>query len=485
MKTIATIFARLALSAALALWLWVSLSPNPRPAAVPATAPAQDFSTERAMVHVGAMAQKPHPPGTAEHDRVRDYVRGELARLGLESQLETGKGEYSQRGYHISCRVENIVALLPGAANTRPVMLAAHYDSVPTGPGAGDDAHGVAVLLETLRALRSGPREPGVPAQPGVPLLPSGPPLRNDVIFLFTDGEERGMLGADLFMREHPWRHDPGVVLNFEARGTGGSSFMFETSPGNAWMIRHLQAAVPRAEATSVAYEIYRHMGNDTDLSVFKRGGLAGMNFAFIGHPEFYHRPQDDVAHLDWRSVQEQGRYALSLTRVFGNQDLAATHAGNAVYFPTRLTSLIVYPASWVMPLAWIAPIGLTAAAWFGRAVRGRWIAIPLAIVAALAFLAAANVPGAAYLLEWPLIAGIGSFALLVSAPPTLGFGWRLLGILICPSAIFLLLVPLVSDLMVALGPRRAAPLLAGDVLLILACLSPQLVLVFRSATPR
>ena len=462
MKTIATPSARWALLAALILWLLVSWSPNPRPAPVPATAPPQDFSTERAMVHVAAIAQIPHPIGSAEHDRVRDYIRGEFQKLGLETQLETGTGEISRRGYHASAHVENIVARLLGTANTRPVMLAGHYDSVRTGPGAGDDGHAVGVLIETLRALRS------------------GPPLRNDVIFLITDGEERGLLGADLFMREHPWRHDPGVVLNFEARGTGGPAYMFETSLGNAWMIRALQAAVPQAEATSVAYEIYRRMPNDTDLTVFKAGGLAGMNFAFIEHPEFYHRPQDDIAHLDRRSVQEQGRYALSLTRVFGNQDLAAPSSGNAVYFPTRLTSLIVYPALWVMPIAWIALIGLVTAAWFGRHARGRWIAIPLAILAALAFAVAAVALGAAYLLEWPLLAGIVSFAFVVTAPETIGWGWRLTGMLVCPAPVFLLLVPFGSTLIVALGFRATAPILAFVVLAILTCISPQLLLLFR-----
>jgi len=462
MKTVATPSARWALLIALALWLFVSWTQNPRPDPVPATAFPQDFSAERAMVHVAEIAKMPHPVGSAEHDRVRDYIRGEFQKLGLESRLETGTGEFSRRGYHVSGPVENIVMRLVGTANTRAVMLAGHYDSVRTGPDAGDDGHAVGVLLETLRALRS------------------GPPLRNDVIFLITDGEERGMLGASLFMREHPWRHDPGVVLNFEARGTGGPSYMFETSAGNAWMIRALQAAVPRAEATSVAYEIYRRMPNDTDLTVFKGGGLAGMNFAFIDHPEFYHRPQDDVAHLDRRSVQEQGRYALSLTRAFGNQDLTAIHSGDAVYFPTRLTSLIVYRADWVMLIAWIALFGL-AAATFGRHVRGRWISTPLAIMTALAFVLAIVAPGASYLLEWPLLAGILSFASLATAPDTLGLGWRAAGMMVCPAAVFLLLVPFASTLIVALGARAAAPILALDVLVILTCVMPQLVLVFRS----
>ena len=37
-------------------------------------------------------------------------------------------------------------------------------------------------------------------------------------------------------------------------------------------MIRALAEASPDANATSFAYEVYRRMPNDTDLTVFKRG---------------------------------------------------------------------------------------------------------------------------------------------------------------------------------------------------------------------
>lgn len=462
MKTVATQGARWLLLSAVVLWIAVSMLPNPRPDPTPATLPAEDFSSERAMMHVAVIAQRPHPMFSAERVRVRDYVRGELSKLGLESQVQSGVGEYSRRRFHDSGPVENIVARLAGSANTRPLMLAAHYDSTPKGPGAGDDAHGVAVLLETLRALRS------------------GPPLRNDVIFLITDGEERGLLGADVFMREHPWRNEPAVVLNFEARGTGGPSYMFETSGENAWLIDALASAVPRAQAMSVTYEVYRRMPNDTDLTRFKRGGLQGMNFAFIEHPEFYHRPQDDVAHLDRRSVQENGNYALGLARIFGNRDLTQPHFGNVIYFPTLLTPLIVYPDWWAMPLAWFAAVGLGVATWFGRRARGRWIAVGLAIVAAGAIFLAGVAPGASYLLEWPLVGGIISFTLLVTGPKTLGWGWSLAALTILPATVFLLLVPFASTLLVALGPRGAAPVLAADSLVILLCLAPQIVLLLR-----
>jgi hypothetical protein len=83
--------------------------------------------------------------------------------------------------------------------------------------------------------------------------------------------------------------------------------------------------------------------------------------------------------------------------------------------------------------------------------------------------------------LEWPLLAGVVSFALLVTAPEAIAIGWRLAIMMICPAAVFLLLVPFMSTLIVALGARAAAPVVALDLLVILTCLLPQLVLVFRS----
>ena len=469
MKTVATPAARYAVLAGLVFWIAISLIPLPRPHPLPAAAAPRDFSAARALDQIRAIAQKPHPLGSPDHQRVRDYLIGELTKLGAAPELETGFASIDIGKYHGEGNVENIVARLPGSGNTRPLMLAAHYDSVTPGPGASDDGSGVAVLLETLRALRAGPS------------------LRNDVIFLITDGEEKGLLGAQVFMRDHPWRgesdvNQPAVTLNFEARGTAGNAFMFETSAGNEWLIRNLQAAVPQADAMSFAYEIYRRMPNNTDLTIFKRGGLAGMNFAYIERPEFYHTPQDDVANLDPRSLQEQGRYALSLARRFGNEDLSRKYSGDAVYFPTPFTSLIVYPATWVKPVAWLAVAGLAAALTFGwkRGARGQWMAAPLAIVAILQLLLANPAPGVTYLFAWPLLAGVTAFALLMTAPRRIATGWRLATMLICPAPVFVLLVPLLSILIVALGARRAAPLLALDLVLMSICVSPQLVLAMR-----
>jgi len=260
---------------------------------------------------------------------------------------------------------------------------------------------------------------------------------------------------------------------------------MFETSDDNLWLIRALQRAVPQASASSFAYEVYKRMPNDTDMTVFKAGGLAGLNFAFIGHPEFYHTANDDVAHLDRASLQEQGRYCLMLAREFGSADLTPRPHGDAVYFPVRFLPLIVYPASWVIPGVWIlaAILMLAAVIAWSRRVRGAWISLPLALVTALLILVAGPAPGASYLLAWPLAAGIVSFLCLALAAQRLS-GLALLLQMLAPAVVLLLVVPLLPQIVVALGWRGGAPMLAGALLLVLVCLLPQLVLIIRRPQP-
>src|SRR5437868_2745135 len=71
---------------ALAAIAIVRVSRPPRP--VPATAPDTVFSAERALRHVEQIAARPHPIGSADHDRVRDYVMQQLSAAGLKPQLQ-------------------------------------------------------------------------------------------------------------------------------------------------------------------------------------------------------------------------------------------------------------------------------------------------------------------------------------------------------------------------------------------------------------
>jgi hypothetical protein len=319
----------------LALVACLSVYQQRPPAAAPAQAPAADFSAGRALRHVEAVAKVQHPVGSAEHDAVRDYLLSELRAAGLEPQVQTTASVNPKQGPpYTAGTVQNVVARLAGTENTKAILLVSHYDSVPLSPGASDDGAGVATLLEVLRALKS------------------GAPPKNDVIFLFTDAEEVGLLGAEAFVREHPWAKDAGLVLNFEARGSRGPSFMFETSDGNGWLVGEFAKAAPHPITNSLLADVYRVLPNDTDLSSFKRAGLPSLNFAFFDAVVNYHTPRDNVEELDPRSLQHQGSYALALARHFGGLRLENRVGGNAVYFNALGATLVRYPAGWVLPLA-------------------------------------------------------------------------------------------------------------------------------------
>src|SRR5580704_9862506 len=139
------------------------------PAAVPTFAPASDFSAERAFKHLEFIAREPHPTGSIANSRVREYLVDQLKSLGLEPQIQKAVAATSfdiGGAPYGSGLVHNVTARVTGKNSTGVVVFMAHYDSVATGPGAGDNGSGVVTLLETLRALRS------------------DTPLRNDVVFV-------------------------------------------------------------------------------------------------------------------------------------------------------------------------------------------------------------------------------------------------------------------------------------------------------------
>lgn len=301
------------------------------PDVVPADAPLDEFSAGRAIEHVNKIAATPHPRASAEGTAVQKYLIAELSALGLKPQeLVSLPSE----------NVRSILAILPGSRpERRALMLCAHHDSRPEAPGAGDDAAGVAAILEAVRALKAGPQLP------------------NDVVVLFTDGEERGMDGARTFVENFQLRRHVGLVLNFEGRGSRGPSYMFETSTKNGWLIREFARAAPHPIATSLTGAVYAEMPNSTDLTVFKSMAMSGLNFAFVDGYENYHQPTDTPANLDKRSLQHHGSYALALTRHFGKLDLSlAMSEPDAIYFHTIGPHLVTYPG-WVADALMIATV--------------------------------------------------------------------------------------------------------------------------------
>ena len=309
-----------------------SRTPSPAP-----ERPGQ-FSAQRAMADVQAIGARPHPIGSADHDHVRDYLVRRFAGLGLQTTVWRGQALERDLGgreaFIEGGTVQDIIAILPGASHTLPaVAVMAHYDSVPSSPGAADDSVGVAAALEIAGKLQS-----------------LGQPDR-DVIFLITDGEEAGLLGARAFFAGHPLARRIGAVLNMESAGGGGRAYMFETGPANGAMIDLYRRATATPSASSLTGYVYSLMDNDTDFTVSKRLGIAGFNFAFFGRPFDYHAASSTPAVTEAGSLQHIGDQVLAAARALAFTAALPARRADPVYQDLLGVVLIAYPiwAGWLI----------------------------------------------------------------------------------------------------------------------------------------
>ncbi len=298
------------------------------------------FSTDRALEHVKQVSLTPHGVGFPAHQEVREYIVAQLENMGLETSIQEG---YTAGDWGNLSKAINVLARIKGSESGKALLLLSHYDSsTHSSFGASDAGSGVATILEGIRAF-----------------LASNPSPKNDIIILITDAEELGLNGADLFVKEHPWKKDVGLVLNFEARGSGGPGYMLiETNRGNSNLIKEFTKANPKYPvANSLAYSIYKMLPNDTDLTVFREDGdIEGFNFAFIDDHFDYHTAKDTYERLDKNTMAHQGSYLMPLLKHFSNTDLTNLKSLNdSIYFNVPFFNLISYPFEWIWPMFGLA----------------------------------------------------------------------------------------------------------------------------------
>ena len=312
------------LFALLAAILGTLLLRMPGPAPLPENAPPSSFSAARAIAFEREIlgGDAPHPVGTPAHDAVRERLAARFRALGYDVTIQRS---FACSPFVTCAPVANVIARIPGDARPDALVLAAHYDSVPAGPGVTDDGIGMAALLETARALRN-------------------EHFRNPIVYLITDAEEVALLGAEGFVADPASLRGTAAVINVEARGTDGPSFLFETSRRNVWLSRAIARSLPRPATSSLYYDIYELLPNDTDLTVFKRAGFAGVGFGNIGRPIHYHTPLDNFANATPSTLQHHGDHVLAMARALAAIDLRQTSSGNAVWFDVLSLFVISWP---------------------------------------------------------------------------------------------------------------------------------------------
>jgi len=299
----------------------IALHFNFTPAAVNDRPADTAFSVRNAVFHLTRIAAAPHSLGTAANDTVRSYLYAACQAMGLEVKAlpftcvnPMSKGLIVGKG-------TNIMATLKGSGgeekvnasgDRKKILVMGHFDSQPNAFGAGDDGSACAAMLETMRALKA------------------GPPLTRDVAFLFTNGEEDGMLGAFAFAKDSANLNPIGLVLNFDGRGDAGNCIMFRTSPHSHWLIDGYAHAPVHHVTGSFYNELFNLLPNNTDLTPLLRAHMPGFDFAYVDGFTAYHNLTDNVANIDRRTIQEEGDNMLGMVRYFDHADLEADAAAGA-----------------------------------------------------------------------------------------------------------------------------------------------------------
>jgi hypothetical protein len=279
------------------------------PAPAPIDAAPDRFSAERALADLRDLLgdEAPHPVGSTANRALRLRLIARLEAMGLRPEVQSAIGCSAK--FAACASVHNVLAEIRGTGRDA-IALMAHYDSVASAPGAGDDGAGVAAILEIARIIDAAPEH------------------RNRVLLVFTDAEETGLLGAEAFFAEHPWAVETRVVINLEGSGSDGPVFLLRSGPNSGHLIDTFRRVAPYPMAESMAEEIFRRMPNDTDFSVAMRADKPGIDFAFSGERNHYHSPLDTIARLNPATMQHHGENTLPLVKALLDRDLSKTAPG-------------------------------------------------------------------------------------------------------------------------------------------------------------
>lgn len=149
--------------------------------------PANGRGDSGSLLVAAGGSRNPKDPPVAPQLAVATEHYNRIARLLGHGQTVTLEIDIRNTFHDTDQTMFNIVAEIPGTEKAdEVVMLGAHFDSWHTGTGSVDNASGSAVMLEAMRILKQ-----------------SGVRLRRTVRMGLWTGEEQGLIGSRMYVRNH------------------------------------------------------------------------------------------------------------------------------------------------------------------------------------------------------------------------------------------------------------------------------------------
>jgi len=190
----------------------------------------EDFKNiyKATLSHLENIANEPHPTGSEQIYKVKEYIIKTIKNEGYKPIIQNGSLLFDTSKVFnpdklIFSYLQNIYTIIPSNTssnegfsieeNQKTIFVVCHYDSVPTGYGAADDSLAVAASLANFQYISK--------------QVSKGFKLKNPILFLFTDGEELGLLGSKFFTENNFDEKKIGAIINLEARGNAGMSILF------------------------------------------------------------------------------------------------------------------------------------------------------------------------------------------------------------------------------------------------------------------
>jgi hypothetical protein len=228
-----------------------------------------------------------HRASVGERNAARQFLLDELTALGYTAQ----RHDYTM-GSYVGANVLATLDPTDGAGGT--IIVGAHFDSVPAGPGAADNATGVAIVLAAARYLRD------VPGR------------THPVVFALFDQEEIGLIGSRAYAPTLASTDVMGVhvfdMLSFDGDGDGAVELWSPSPALQAVYEQHGALAGMPISSVSFTY---------SDHQAFLEIGLpatgVGEEFVAKDHTPHYHKSTDTYENVMFEHLARVTHLALSV----------------------------------------------------------------------------------------------------------------------------------------------------------------------------
>ncbi|MBP8808699.1 MAG: M28 family peptidase [Kofleriaceae bacterium] len=215
--------------------------------------------------------------------QTRDYLTGRLRRLGLEPVAR----DYGT-GQNLVVRLEPTEAGPSGP----PIVVGAHFDSVPASPAAADNATGTALVVVAAGYL-------------------AGRPRRHPIELVFFDQEEIGLIGSGAYVA---------ALVGSPVRSMHNFDMLSMDGDGDRvlelWSPAPALEALYRRHATARGFGVSPVAFTRSDHQSFVERGLPaiGVSEEFVGgdHTVHYHQPTDTLDKIDFSFLGGATRLALA-----------------------------------------------------------------------------------------------------------------------------------------------------------------------------